>query len=95
MFISLNNTHLCIEGDNLAVIKAINSTWRIPWDIDYIITDVGVELSKLINWRASHCFRETNRATDFMATKSMISLLFCISFLPIVLIFPLLSTRIF
>ena len=37
--ISLISTHLYIEGDILAVINAINSTWRIPgiWTILLLI----------------------------------------------------------
>ena len=66
---SLNLPNAIIEGDNLTVINAVNNIWQTPWEIDNIICDVGKELLKFSSVSVIHCFREANRAADFMAHR--------------------------
>lgn len=35
--LSLNISHLMIEGDNLGVINSMKNSWHIPWEISNII----------------------------------------------------------
>ncbi|XP_048494587.1 uncharacterized protein LOC125494808 [Beta vulgaris subsp. vulgaris] len=68
--ISLDISHLVVEGDNLAVINSMKNLWRIPWEISNIINDVGVDARSFVKCQFRHCFREANQAADFMAKKA-------------------------
>ncbi|XP_057251818.1 uncharacterized protein LOC125498490 [Beta vulgaris subsp. vulgaris] len=68
--ISLDISHLVVEGDNLAVINSMKNVWRIPWEISNIISDVGVDVRFFVECQFRHCFREANQAVDFMANKA-------------------------
>lgn len=62
-------SQVIIEGDNMAVIDSIKKLWRIPWEIENIITDVARDLNQFSFVQVTHIFREANRAADFMASK--------------------------
>lgn len=61
--------NIVIEGVNLAVVNAVKSVWKITWEINNIVVDVGVQLARFADWRISHCYREANKAADFIAFK--------------------------
>ena len=68
--ISMDISHLVVEGDNLAVINSMKNKWRIPWEISNIISDVGVKVRFFVECQFRDCFREANQAADFMAKKA-------------------------
>ncbi|XP_010677766.1 uncharacterized protein LOC104893369 [Beta vulgaris subsp. vulgaris] len=90
---SLNLSNVMIEGDNLKVINAVNKIWHIPWEIDNINCDVGKELLKFNSVSVKHCFREANRAADFMAHQSHTVPSLCYSFPPYDMDFSLLIRK--
>ncbi|XP_048496282.1 uncharacterized protein LOC125495569 [Beta vulgaris subsp. vulgaris] len=61
-----------IEGDNLAVINSVNKSWRIPWEIANIISDVARDIELFSSAKVHHVFKEANRAADFMASKGQL-----------------------
>lgn len=67
--ISLNNSHIIVEGDNLVVINSMKNDWSIPWEISNIMNDVGFNSCRFVDCHFRHYFREANRAVDFMAKK--------------------------
>ncbi|XP_057249366.1 uncharacterized protein LOC130590821 [Beta vulgaris subsp. vulgaris] len=68
--LSLNIPKLVVEGDNLVVINSMRHIWRVPWEISNILVDVGLDAALFSECRFCHCFREANRAADFMAKKA-------------------------
>ena len=60
---------IIIEGDNLAVINAINGKWKTPWRIKDDIEEIKEVLKKFSFYKFSHCYREGNKAADFLASK--------------------------
>ena len=60
---------LIVEGDNLAVINAINGIWQTPWTIKDIIEDIRDQLLNFDLIKISHCYREGNKVADFLASK--------------------------
>ncbi|XP_057251441.1 uncharacterized protein LOC130591711 [Beta vulgaris subsp. vulgaris] len=68
--ISLDISNIIIEGDNLAVINSMKNCWRIPWEISNIVIDAGVATRWFQDCQFRHCFREANKAADFMARKA-------------------------
>ncbi|XP_048503203.1 uncharacterized protein LOC125498916 [Beta vulgaris subsp. vulgaris] len=90
---SLNLSNVVIEGDNLVVVNAVNKIWQIPWEIDNIICDVGLELLKFNSVSMKHCFREANRAADFMAHRGHAVSSLCFSFPPYDMDFSLLIRK--
>lgn len=61
----LQNVH--VEGDNLCVIKSLKEYWSTPWEIKQIVADVSHDLRSFTHTKVAHCYRETNKAADFMA----------------------------
>ena len=68
-----------MEGDNLSVVNAVNKCWNMPWEITNLLSDAALLTSDLAVYKIHHCFREANRAADFMANKghNYPSLLYC------------------
>lgn len=67
--LSLNLTNLRVEGDNINVINSISKIWKPPWTINALIVDVDLDLAKFSKVSIAHCFKEANRAANFMAHK--------------------------
>ncbi len=57
------------EGDNLTIINVLNGLWMIPWSIKDTIEDIKEELKNFEYYKLDHCFREGNRAADFLASR--------------------------
>ncbi len=66
---SLGFRKIIAEGDNITIINVINNIWNIPWSIRDIIEEIKEEVKKFDYIKISHCFREGNRAADFLASK--------------------------
>ncbi|XP_057251329.1 uncharacterized protein LOC130591670 [Beta vulgaris subsp. vulgaris] len=66
----LNISQLIVEGDNLGVINSMKNSWRIPWEISNIVKDAGMDALRFQMCEFRHCFREANKAADFMARKA-------------------------
>ncbi|XP_010666799.1 uncharacterized protein LOC104883921 [Beta vulgaris subsp. vulgaris] len=90
---SLNLSNVMIEGDKFAVINTVNKIWHIPWKIDNIICNVGMELLKFNSVYVKHCFREANRAANFMAHRGHAVSSLCFSFPPYDMDFSLLIRK--
>ena len=69
MAIHMGIQKIILEGDNLTVINAINGTWKTPWRIKDTIEEIKEMLKKFTFYKTSHCYREGNRAADFLASK--------------------------
>ena len=67
---ALGITKIIIEGDNLSVINAIKKTWKPPWEIRTIISDISTILERFTFVETYHCFREGNQAADFIAKSN-------------------------
>ena len=57
------------EGDNLSIVNVINGIWKTPWSIKDITEDIREELKNFDYIKISHCYREGNRAADYLASK--------------------------
>lgn len=55
--LSLGIKNLCIEGDNLVVTNSLTKSWKVPWEINNFVHDVGIALSEFSNVSFNHCFR--------------------------------------
>ncbi len=60
---------IIVEGDNLTIINDVNGLWRLPWSIKDTIEDIRDVLKTFEYYKLDHCFREGNRAADFLASK--------------------------
>ncbi|XP_010670270.1 uncharacterized protein LOC104887352 [Beta vulgaris subsp. vulgaris] len=66
---SLSISNLIIEGDYLTVINSLKQLHKPPWSISNSICDAVSLLLCFDSVVIRHCFREANRAADFMAHK--------------------------
>ena len=66
---SIGIQKIIIEGDNQAVINAVNGKWKTPWRIKETIEDIKEAIKKFSFYKLQHCFREGNKAADFLASK--------------------------
>ncbi len=57
------------EGDNITIINVLNGKWRVPWSIKDTIEEIREELRNFDYIKISHCYREGNRAANFLASK--------------------------
>ena len=73
---------IIIEGDNLSVINAVLKIWKPPWVINSVLQDVWCELGNFNSVSFTHCFREANRAADFMAHQGQAAQHLCYKFPP-------------
>ena len=67
--VALGMKKIIAEGDNLTIINALNGSWRVPWNIRDTIEDIREELMKFDYYKISHCYREGNKAANFLASK--------------------------
>ncbi len=67
--LSLGFRKVIAEGDNINIINVTNNIWSTPWSIRDTIEDIKEEVKKFDYIKISHCFREGNRAADFLASK--------------------------
>ena len=68
--VSISLSHLCVEEDNLSVVNVVNKNWSKPWKISNLLSDAAMLIMLDLDvCKIQHCFREANRAADFMANK--------------------------
>lgn len=70
--ISVNSSRLIVAGDSIQVIQSLSNKDKLPWCIDSILSDVGIEIVGLEEVSFRHIGREGNKAVDFMASKGTI-----------------------
>jgi len=58
---------LCIEGDNVTVIRALLGKTEGPWQISHIIEDVKAYLHQVTQVTIHHTFTEANIAADWLS----------------------------
>ena len=54
---------------NVLVINSMKPSANVPWIIANIIMDVGYLPDQAEEMKFQHCFKEANRATNFMVHK--------------------------
>ncbi|WMV20142.1 hypothetical protein MTR67_013527, partial [Solanum verrucosum] len=57
------------ETDSLLLVKCINGVWRTPWRLDKLIQEAH-QIVESHGFIISHCFREANKPTDILASRS-------------------------
>lgn len=58
-----------MEGDNQIFIDSLRKLWKVPWKIDHLVCDAGVDLHHIGEVAFSHCYQEANQVADFLAHK--------------------------
>ncbi len=66
---ALGFKRIIAEGDNLATINVLNGKWRMNWRIKDTIEEIREEIKDLDYLNISHCYREANKAADYLASK--------------------------
>lgn len=65
----LSILQLLVEGVNLTIVNAIKNCWSTPLEIDNMICDAEIMMSAFSMCQIDHCFKEANKAANFMANK--------------------------
>lgn len=66
---SVGINHLTNESDNLVVINSLKNVWKVPWGINNIISDAGMDLRAFHSITMSYYFREANKLWIFWLTR--------------------------
>lgn len=67
--VPLGTNHLVLEGDNLVANNFLKNVWKIPWQPNNIVFDVGMDIRAFSSISSNHCFPVANQAAYFFAHK--------------------------
>ncbi|XP_057828531.1 uncharacterized protein LOC131039709 [Cryptomeria japonica] len=69
---SLNIKDIVIEGDSMLVFQAVARKKCLSWHLQYFLEHILLQLNGFSTFSISHCFREINAFTDFLANKAVV-----------------------